>query len=160
MEQNVADNTVVKKPHACDHGAAEAVAAGAGAEAAGAGVGAEASTTPPPPLLPSAGERSKTDVEQGKSQAKSSSPLKERLSTFFTHGLLAKAKQVTRRLCRSPNKKHSKSEEGNESHSEASPQKKTPQKNKKPDEEDETCGMKKDKSSDDDCEVTFKLRQL
>ena len=66
MEQNVANNTVVKKLHACDSGAAEAAAAGAGVEA-----------SPPPPPLPSAGERSKTDVEQGKSQAKSSSPLKE-----------------------------------------------------------------------------------
>ena len=154
MEQNVADNTVVKKHHACD--------SGAGAEAGGAVVGAEASTTPPPPPLPSAGERSKTDVEQGKLQAKSSSPLKERLTTFFT--LLAKAKQVTKRLYRSPNKNHSKSKEGDESHSEASLKKnKTPKnkKNKKPDEEeDEMCRMKKGKSSDDDHEVTFKLRQL
>ena len=69
MEQNVTKNTIVKKPHACDSGAAEAVAVGAGAAAA-TGVGAEA----PPP---SAGENSKTDVEQGKSPAKSSSPLKE-----------------------------------------------------------------------------------
>ena len=96
MEQNVTDNTIVKKPYACDSGAAEAVATGAGT--ATAGVGAEVSSPP------SAGERSKTDVEQGKSQAKSSSPLKERLTTFFTHGLLAKARQVTNRLYRSPNK--------------------------------------------------------
>ena len=98
-EQNVANNTIVKKPHACNSGAAEAAAAGAEA-------------LPPPP---SAGERSKTDVEQGKSQAKSSSPLKERLITFFTHGLSTKAKQVTKRLYRSPNKTHSKSKEGDES---------------------------------------------
>ena len=113
MEQNVADNTIVKKPHAYDSGAVEAAAAGVGAEAAAAGVGAEASPPPPPPL-PSAGERSKKDVEQGKSQAKSSSPLKERLATFFTHGLSAKAKEVTTRLSRSPNKNHSKSEEDDE----------------------------------------------
>ena len=43
MEQNVANNAMVKKPHACDSGAAEAV---------GAGVGAEASTPPPPPQPP------------------------------------------------------------------------------------------------------------
>ena len=110
MEQNVTNNTMVKKPHACDSRTAEAV---------GAGVGAEA----PPPPPPSKGERSKTDVEQGKSQAKSSPPLKERLSTFFTHGLSAKAKHVTGRLYRSPNKNCSKFEEGDESHSKASPQK-------------------------------------
>ena len=129
----------MKNPHACHSGAAEAVAPGAGAaavvawvgaEAVAAGIGAEASSSPPPPPqaqppppLPSARETSKTDVEWVKSQAKSSSPLKERLTTFFTHGMSAKAKEVTQRLYISPNKNHSKSEEGDESHSKASPQK-------------------------------------
>ena len=99
MEQNVANNTMVKKPHAGNSGAV----VGAGATAAAA-----ASTT---------------DVEQGKSLAKSSSPLKEKFASF-TQELTARAKQVTERLYKSPNKKCSKSEEGDESHSEGSPKKK------------------------------------
>ena len=54
-EQNVANNTIVKKPHACDSRAAEAVAAEAGAEAVAAGVGAEAS----PPTTTTAINRQK-----------------------------------------------------------------------------------------------------
>ena len=44
-----------------------------------------------------------TDVEQGKSPAKSSSPLKQKL-TSFTQGLTAKAKQVANRLYKCPTK--------------------------------------------------------
>ena len=142
-EQNVANNTVVKKPHAGNSGTA-----------AGARPGVAAA--------------SMTNVEQGKSPAKSSSsPLKEKW-TSFTQGLSNKAEQVTKRLYnKSPNKKCSKSEEGDESHSEASTEKKkTPKKknkkNKKADEEEDEMpkenqgGRKKDKSSDDDPEVISK----
>ena len=107
-DHTLMEETIVKKPHAGNSGAVEAAsAAGAGAEAA-AGIGAEA-------------ELSNTDVEQGKSPTKPSSPLKEKW-TKSTHGLLAKAKQVTKRLY-SPNKKCSKSKEGGELHSEGFPQK-------------------------------------
>ena len=148
-EQNVANNTVVKKPHVDN----SRTAAGA---RPGAATAAAASTT---------------DVEQGKSLAKSSSsPLKEKWTSFI-QGLSDKAKQVTEKLYnKSPNKKCSKLEEGDESHSKASiEKKKTPKKknnkNKRADEEDEMPkenqgGRKKDEGSDDDPEVTFKMLTL
>ena len=99
MEPNIVNNTMVKKPHAGSSGAAAGARPGAATAAA-----------------------STTDVEQGKSLAESSSPLKQKL-TSFTQGLTTKAKQVTDRLYKSPNKKCSKSEECDESDSEASTEK-------------------------------------
>ena len=100
---------MVKKPHAGNSRAATGARPGAAAAAA-----------------------SMTDVEQVKSLAKSSSsPLKEKW-TSFTQGLSDKAKQVTKRLHnKSPKKNVQKLEEGDESHSEASAErKKTPKKKK------------------------------
>ena len=120
------DNTIVKKPYACDSRAAEPVATGAGALAAG---GSEKHHH-------HHHDQQEKDQRQmlnrGKSPAKSLSPLKERLTTFFTDGLSAKARQVTnRRYIGSPNKNCSKSKEGDESCSEASPKKNKTPKNKK-----------------------------
>ena len=120
-EQNVANNTMVKKPHVDKSRTAAGARPGAATAAA-----------------------STTNVEQGISLAKSSSsPLKEKW-TSFTQGLSDKAKQVTERLYnKSPNKKCSKLEESDESHSKAStekkktPKKKNNKKNKRADEEDE-----------------------